>query len=313
MAQQLRFGEPQMDKQGALINLILMAVGTVHVAAKWWQEPLCWYVVLLMGLVAALQLLQYALASTGCSFYQRHRTACTVAIQSLQLALAIEYIPAVFQVVQGSQLAAGKQAVLAGNAVLTGVATFHIAMHSVAGRLPLRHAVPFVLLKMAVSLYCLLAKQVEVFAIPAVGAVVSSMKRRVDGLYDIALTAAAVSGSWPLPDFPSPPCANTCFTLWLHVCVAGLLPLYITAVHDSSSAAGSTPSSSSGSGSSEAPRQQQRQRHSAVTCAMSYCWCMLARHGGILFGCSMLVWAAVDSVACLSPVTAWMERNALCA
>jgi hypothetical protein len=158
MVQPPRPGEMQMDRQGALINLVLMTFGTVHVAAKWWDEPLCMYVVVLMALVTALQVCQYALAAVGCNVSQQYRTACTVVIQSLQLALTIEYIPAIFQVAKGTQLASGKHGLLAGNALLTGVASFHIAMHSVAGRLPFRHAAPFVLLKMMVSLYFLQAR-----------------------------------------------------------------------------------------------------------------------------------------------------------
>jgi hypothetical protein len=238
-----------------------------------------------------------------------------VAIQSLQLALTIEYIPAVFQVAQESQLASGKQAVLAGNAVVTGVATFHIAMHSVAGRLPLRHAAPSVLLKALVSLCFLLAQQVQVFSIPAVGAVVTAMKQRIDGVYNIALAAAAVSGCWPLPDFQLPPCANTCLAVWLHVCVAGLLPHYVIAVHDSSSLVDSSASSSSNSSQTAGEQQQQqRRRHSQHGCATPIdSLCMLARHSAILFGSSMLIWAAVDSKASLPRMNAWIERNALCA
>jgi hypothetical protein len=305
-------GQLQMDKQGALINLSLMSVGIVHVAAKWWHEPMCCYVVILMTLVAALQLLQYTLASRTPVFYQQHRTACTVAIQSLQLALTIEYIPAIFQVAQGSQLASGKQAILAGNAVLTGVATFHIAMHSVAGRLPLQHAVPFVLLKVALSLYFLLAKQIEVFSIPAVGAVVSAMKQRVDSVYNVALAAAAVTGCWPLPDFEPPPCANTCFSVWLHVCVAGLLPLYVIGVHDSSSSRRNLAGSSASSSSSQPTSQQQQQGVSGCASVFdSICMCM--RHAAVLFGASMFCWATVDSATAIPGVHAWIERIGLCA
>jgi hypothetical protein len=305
----------QMDRQGALINLILMAFGTVHVAAKWWDEPLCMYVVLLMTLVAALQLCQYALAAVGCNVSQQYRTACTVVIQSLQLALTIEYIPAIFQVAKGTQLAAGKHGLLAGNAMLTGLATFHIAMHSVAGRLPLRHAAPFVLTKVAVSVYFLQAKQIELFSIPTVGAVVSAMKRRVDSMYNVALAAAAVSGCWPLPDFPPPPCANTCLAIWLHICVAGLLPLYVIAVHDFSHSSASTSSrASSSQGQTTTGQQQQQQRHSRYSCSALFdSFLMCARHGAILFGASMFVWAAVDSLASLPTVNAWIVRNALCA
>jgi hypothetical protein len=308
-----------MDRQGALINLILMAFGTVHVAAKWWDEPLCMYVVLLMTLVAALQLCQYALAAIGCNVSQQYRTACTVVIQSLQLALTIEYIPAIFQVAKGTQLASGKQGLLAGNALLTAVATFHIAMHSAAGRLPLRHAAPFVLTKVAVSIYFLQAKQIELFSIPAVGAVVSAMKRRVDSIYNAALAAAAVSGCWPLPNFPPPPCANTCLALWLHICVAGLLPLYVIAVHDVSHRSASTSSRSSSSSRPSSSRgqttgQQQQQQQSTYSCSALFDSLFIcARHGAILFGASMFLWAAVDSLASLPTVNAWFVRNALCA
>jgi hypothetical protein len=301
MDSQVRPAELQWDKQGSLINLLRVTAGIYHVAAKWWHEPLCLYVVILMTLVAVLQLLHYILASMRSSFYQQHRTACTVAIQSLQLALTIKYIPAVFRVAQGSQLAAGKEAVLAGNAVLTGLATIHIAMHSAAGRLPLRHAAPFVLLKVSVSLYFLLAKQVEVLAIPPVGAAVSAMKHRVDGIYNIALAAAAVAGSWPLPELQPPPCANTCYVVWLHFCLAGLVPLYVAAVQSSSSSQG-------------AGQQQQGRRRSASGCT-SFCVILFtcARHVAVIFGISMLVWAAVDSTMYLPHVQAWIERNALCA
>jgi hypothetical protein len=64
MARHLRPGELQMDKQGALINLSLMFVGVVLVAAKYWHEPLCLYVVVLMSLVAALQQVAASISST---------------------------------------------------------------------------------------------------------------------------------------------------------------------------------------------------------------------------------------------------------
>jgi hypothetical protein len=187
-------------------------------------------------------------------------------------------------------------------------------MHSVAGRLPLRHAPPFVLTKVAVSVYFLQAKQIELFSIPAVGAVVSAMKRRVDSMYNVALAAAAVSGCWPLPDFPPPPCANTCLALWLHICVAGLLPLYVIAVHDFSHSSASTSSRASSSHGQTTTGQQQQQRHSSYSCSALFdSFLMCARHGAILFGASMFVWAAVDSLASLPTVNAWIVRKALCA
>jgi hypothetical protein len=258
-----------------------------------------------MALVAALQLLYYCLASISHTFYQQHRTACTVVIQSLQLALAVAYIPAASQIALGSQLAAGKEAALAGNAVVTGVATFHITMHSIAGRLHFRHAASFVLLKVAASLYFLLGKQVQSMSISAVGAVVSAMKQRVDCMYNVALAAATVSGCWPLPDFKPPPSANTCFTVWLHLCVAGLIPLYFIAVHDSSTA-----SSSNGQRSGPLQQQQQQQQCPAAGCStFLVSMCMCARHCASLFGSSMLIWATIDSIASLQDVNLWIKRN----
>jgi hypothetical protein len=115
----------QQDRSNALLHLCLSKISMLYLArrgsAEQQQER---NVILALMLVEAAALLLHAYSShkgsAAAGFYARHRTICTLLLQSVEFSANLAYIPRAFALNVAGQLADGKYHLVMWNSLVSG-------------------------------------------------------------------------------------------------------------------------------------------------------------------------------------------------
>jgi hypothetical protein len=219
----------QLDRSGALMNLAMVVISIVGIRHHTTNHINIVPVMLGLFVEAALLILLWCATHSG--MYQRHRVPCAVAIQSMQFAANLFFMPLAFDICDPQKLAEGKHVVVAWNHLLSGWASFSIALQALVVRLPLSVAAPVAAAKMVLGWWLLSSNQTKWLSVPAVQAVVLEVKSTLDTAYSNVISVLALASLAQVePTATSWKCPTLSLTLWFHLCLAGLIPLYCLAV-----------------------------------------------------------------------------------
>ncbi|WIA30871.1 hypothetical protein OEZ86_000926 [Tetradesmus obliquus] len=134
--------------------------------------------------------------SAAAAFYIRHRTSCILLLQSIEFAANLAYIPRAFALNVAIQLGNGKFHSVFWNSLVSGCASFNVALHCLSMRLPVHIAAPFAAAKAAAAL-ALLPQHVAYLSMPQINGITLDVKRAVDTAYNTALGLCFV---WAMVD-----------------------------------------------------------------------------------------------------------------
>jgi hypothetical protein len=217
----------EMDRIGISMGILLTAMTSIYLPFNWLHHPKCMQAVRQMMLVIVIKLLYWKWCSTYSWFYKGHRLTSLLVLNGIEYGACLLYIPVCFEVAMADQLAAGRANTCAYSMLLSGLSSFEIALQCLALRLPLQYAGPIAILKMVLALQ-LLPGQIQYLQIPEVDLILTSLKRSVDQTFSVlAATVAPVDVRFTIT---SVPCPKVALLVWFHLCLAGLLPLYVLLV-----------------------------------------------------------------------------------
>jgi hypothetical protein len=119
----------QQDRGNALLHLCISMLSMAYLARRGSAEQQHERsVVLALMLVEAAALLVHAYSShkgsAAAGFYARHRTMCTLVLQSVEFAANLAYIPRAFALNVAGQLADGKHHLVMWNSLVSGECKF---------------------------------------------------------------------------------------------------------------------------------------------------------------------------------------------